>query len=241
MRRMPRFKPIEISLAKVREFQEFLELFPQWTNLKAGDVKAFQWPWAITRVLRHVPRGAAVLDYGAGDCAVAGPLSQLGYRVTAVDPYQGNDGGPTGFERYQAAFPNVQFVPDVLSRSTRLPETQYDAILSVSVVEHVPLAAQADLADAIAHWLKPGGLLIDTVDFTARGKILVDFPFLDEVLRVRGFTDVTAATLAQEALDDPDTYFLSPAAHRSWRGKRSYDDYPYRQATCVNLISRLGK
>ena len=179
-----------------------------------------------------------MLDYGAGDCMVAGPLSQVGYDVTAVDPYAGNDGGPAGFERFQALFPKVRFVPALLAADTDLPHAQYDVILSVSVVEHVPLVGQEALADAIAKWLRPGGLLIDTVDFTARGKILMDFPLLDEVLRVRGFGTLKAADLAEQALDDPDTYFLSPAAHRSWRGQRSYDEYPFRQATCVNLVAR---
>ena len=237
---MHQFTPIELSLATVREYQEALDAFPQWANLRAGDVKSFQWPWAITRVLRHVPKGSTLLEYGAGDCAVAGPLSRLGYRVTAVDPYEGNDGGPKGFERSKAAYPEVEFVAEVLSETSPLPHAQYDAVVSVSVLEHVPIPAHAGLATSIIKWLKPGGLLIDAIDFTVRGKLLMDFPMIDEVLHLRGVT-TRAETLAAQALADPDTYYLSAAAHRSWRGKRPYDEYPFRQVTSVNVVARLDK
>lgn len=230
------FPPSGVSTATVREFQVLAERFPDW-DLADGDVKSFQRPWMVAMVLDLVPRGGKILEYGAGDCAVAGRLSALGYDVWVVDPYDGSGGGPADWAPYARRHPKITFIPERLDPVLDLPR-DFDATCSVSVLEHIPREAQRAVASAIEIFSSRGGYNLEAVDFTVRGRILLDYPLVDEILRVRGIRPC-AARLAHHALSHVDTYYLSPAMHRRWRKSRSFDDYPYRQVTSLNIVRPL--
>lgn len=226
----------QVTIATVREYQEFAARFTDW-DLTNGDVKSFQRPWMVAKLGELVPRGGKILEYGAGDCVVAGRLSALGYDVWVADPYDGSGGGPSDWRAFQRRYPEVHFVPSVLHPDLDLPE-DFDAVCSVSVLEHVPCEEQRKLWEAIERYTRKGGYSLDAVDFSVRGPILVDFPLIDEILRLRS-ANVDASRLAAGALADPDTYYLSPAMHRRWRKARSYSEYPFRQVTSLNIVRRL--
>ncbi len=101
---------------------------------------------------RQVPAPASVLECGAGTGVFASMLAERGYRVTAADCY-GRDDLDTLRHRYrdQPALELVH-VDDVLASDQR-----FDAVISVSVLEHVVRPDEALLA-----WrdhLEPGGIL----------------------------------------------------------------------------------
>ena len=54
-------------------------------------------------------RGALSPEIGAGDPLVADLLARLGYDVVVVDPYDGRDGGPEGFDVLRARYPGLRF------------------------------------------------------------------------------------------------------------------------------------
>lgn len=107
--------------------------------------------WYHRLLLAHAPAGAErVLDVGCG----AGTLARaVAARVRQVD---GIDRSPAMIEAARAAGPaNASFqLADALT--VDVPDGGYDAVLSSSVLHHLPLA---DALPRMARWLKPGGVL----------------------------------------------------------------------------------
>jgi trans-aconitate methyltransferase len=102
-------------------------------------------------LLRHVPqRCQRVLDVGCGIGGFASRLAQRSDQVDAVDRSE-----PMIAEAKRRTPSNVNCVQaDVLIDT--LPATNYDAIVSITALHHMPLeAALPLLADA----LRPGGVL----------------------------------------------------------------------------------
>ncbi|MDQ4145080.1 MAG: methyltransferase domain-containing protein [Actinomycetota bacterium] len=117
-------------------------------------------PYAF-RALAGVGPGARVLDVGATESTLCLSLASLGYQVTAVDPR-----------------PNPLTHPllhVVVGQIDELEEAPFDAVMCVSTIEHIGLAAyeqpgedgRADLAAMrrIRELTKPGGLLVLTVPY----------------------------------------------------------------------------
>ena len=80
-----------------------------WTSFRKspridGDLKNVQRPWAVKAVLANVPPPARLLEIGGGEPIVSGFLSELGYDVTLVDPYDGFGNGPTDYQALRRAF-----------------------------------------------------------------------------------------------------------------------------------------
>ncbi len=122
-----------------------------------GRVGAEQYRLLYRAVRRHVPPGAEVLDWGAGNGHFTYYLSRAGYRATAFSI----SGAP--FESWlpPAGWRSVEGKPE---EPTRLPfETaSFDAVSSVGVLEHVHEAggrAEDSLAE-LTRVLRPGGVFV---------------------------------------------------------------------------------
>src|SRR5256885_2522450 len=127
----------ETSYATVRDYCESLDELPQITAVD-GDLKNVQRPWAVKAILANVPPPARLLEIGGGEPIVSGFLTELGYDVTLVDPYDGFGNGPTEYERYTQQFPHVKIVREYFRPGLAgLAARSFDAILSISVLEHM--------------------------------------------------------------------------------------------------------
>lgn len=173
-----------LTCATVEEFQRLVELFPNW-NLSNGDLKTFQRPWAVSKIQELVPKGSKVVDIGGSACEVADALSKLGYEVWVVDPYDGRGGGTTQLDIFKKRYPKIHFIQDIFHENLDISDSFFDATVSVSVLEHISADSQKILWAEMKRKIKNGGFAIDAIDFTFRGKVLVNIELIDVILSLQ--------------------------------------------------------
>lgn len=228
-------KPI-ISYATVREYNLLKEELPELTPIGV-DLKDFQRPWVVRKILESYSTGK-ILEVGADRCELADYLSKRGFEVWVIDVYDHFGGGAAKFTEVKEKFTNLNIYRGFLHENRTLPSNYFDVIYSCSVLEHTPFDYLKLTLERIRDCLRDGGLSIHAVDFTVAGAILVNYPFIDEILQYYQ-ADLTAEQIAKLALADIDTFFLSPQGHLRWRQsqKKNYDQYPYRKVTSLNIVA----
>ncbi len=89
--------------------------------------------------------------------------------------------------------------------------------------------------------LKPGGTSIHAIDCTIEGVKQNQANSQQFIAAHHRACDVI--DLAQHALADIDTYYLSPQGHLNWRRftKRTYDEYPYRRVTSLGFAATKNR
>jgi hypothetical protein len=231
------------SYATVRDFCESVDELPQITALD-GDLKNVQRPWAAKTILAHVPPPARLLEIGGGEPIVSGFLSELGYDVTLVDPYDGFGNGPTDYERYVAQFPHVKIVREYFRPGLPVfPAHSFDAIFSISVLEHIIPDSLPGCFDAIATFLAPAGTSIHCFDFILQGQgdaydLVHAQKILAEQRRVTGAPgEPPFEELLHRLRADGETFFLSPQGHHHWRGGRAYSAFPFRKVVSLQSVA----
>lgn len=235
--------PPQTSYATVRDFCDSVDNLPEITGLN-GDLKNVQRPWMVKALLGGVPPPARLLEIGGGEPMVSTVLTELGYDVTLVDPYDGLLGdGPTEYERYLAAFPNVRIVRGYFRPGLpELAREQFDGIFSVSVLEHLTPDLSAQCFEAIREFLAPGGYSIHCFDVVLEGarqrlhreraERLLE---LQAALASKPPEDVDA--LLDRVRDDLETFYLSPQGHHQWRGGKAYDEFPFRKVVSLQTVA----
>jgi len=234
------------SYATVEDYCESLDELRLITPVD-GDLKNVQRPWATKALLANVPPPARVLEIGGGEPIVCGFLEELGYDVTLVDPYDGFGNGPTDVERYVEQFPNVKIVREYLRPGLPgLVPGSFDAIFSISVLEHIPADALAVCFNGIAELLAPNGVSIHCFDFIFQGHgDTYDREHAARILDAQsritgGSTEESFAELLERLRADVETFFLSPQGHHHWRGGRTYPEFPFRKVVSLQTIARRG-
>jgi SAM-dependent methyltransferase len=130
-------------------YDRILERHSRW----AGQVRADERARYTAVLLENLPAGAEVLDLG---CGVGLPTTrQLAehFRVTGVD---------LSAEQIAAARQNVPQATFLHADMTDLdfPANRFDAVTAFYSLIHLPRQEQPGLLQAIASWLRPGGLLV---------------------------------------------------------------------------------
>jgi hypothetical protein len=125
-------------------------------------------PYTVSKVCA-LPVGSAVLDFGAMESTLSFSLASLGYQVTALD-----------LMPYPLDHPNVTVVAEQVEGWVG-PERPFDAIVSLSTLEHVGLGGyggqrarpdhDSTVLERMRGWLRTGGLLVLTAPF---GKNTID-------------------------------------------------------------------
>lgn len=215
-----------------------------------GDLKDLQRPAALKIILGLLPVSSKLLEVGAGEPHVAHALSEFGYNVTVVDPYDGSGNGPTQFECYVKKYPKVQIVRDLFTdRLDAFEHGTFDCIYSISVLEHVHQPHLSGLFRGVKHFLKPGGYSLHLIDHVLTGEgeqfhltQLAEILALQSELAAERAAQVAVdlAKVVQTAAHDPDTYYLSAAGHNSWRGATPYANFRYRKVISIHSCKRMG-
>jgi 2-polyprenyl-3-methyl-5-hydroxy-6-metoxy-1,4-benzoquinol methylase len=234
--------PPGTSYATVRDYCESLDELPQVTAMD-GDLKNVQRPWAVKALLANVPPPARILEIGGGQPIVSGFLNELGYEVTLVDPYDGFGNGPTDYQQYVERYPNVKIRREYFRPGMGgLAPGSFNAIFSVSVLEHLPPPALTLCFEAIAEFLSPNGFSIHCFDFILQGigdahDLTVAQAILTEQQKLGGQTAAEPiAQLVEQLRADVETFFLSPQGHHNWRGGQPYAEFPFRKVVSLQTI-----
>ncbi|MCE9649664.1 MAG: class I SAM-dependent methyltransferase [Parvibaculum sp.] len=104
--------------------------------------------------------GRNIAEIGGGDSRILRALAKSNSCVN-VEKFEGNDGGPAT----QIRIPGVTNVLAYLGEnSSELRDNSFDAVFSVSVIEHVPDNALAAFFTDGLRILKPGGLWLHAID-----------------------------------------------------------------------------
>jgi Methyltransferase domain len=238
--------PVGLSYATVRDYCESVDDLRPIAPTD-GDLKNVQRPWAVKTIIGCTPQPARLLEIGGGEPIVSGFLAELGYEVILADPYDGFGNGPTEYENYVTLFPHVRILREYFRPG--LPQFaphSFDCIFSVSVLEHIPAESVSTCFDAIAELLKPGGASIHCFDFIVQGPgEMENRPMAERILseqaRIAGQPGPESLpSLLERMGDDLETFYLSPQGHHQWRGRRAYDEFPFRKVVSLQTIARLG-
>jgi hypothetical protein len=240
----PAPQPSAISYATVRDFCDSADQLSQITP-SDGDLKNVQRPWAVKAILAHIPPPARLLEIGGGEPIVSGFLAELGYEVTLVDPYDGFGNGPTDYERYIENYPHVRILRGYFQPNmTGLDPASFDAIFSISVLEHISENALPKCFDAIDRFLRPSGASIHCFDFIIQGvgeehAMGNARQILAEQQRISGRNDFPSFdALLEQLRSDTETFFLSPQGHHHWRGGQTYENFPFRRVVSIQTIAQ---
>jgi Methyltransferase domain len=233
------------SYATVRDYCESRDELPQITPID-GDLKNVQRPWAVKAILANLPPPARLLEIGGGEPIASGFLSELGYDVTLVDPYDGFGNGPVDYPGYVERFPHVKIVREYLYPG--LPDlipNSFDAIFSISVLEHIPPDSLPSCFDAMAEFLSPEGVSVHCFDFILQGHgdahdLVNAQRILAQQSRLTGAPpdDLSFDELLQRLRADVETFFLSPQGHHHWRGGQAYPAFPFRKVVSLQTVRR---
>ncbi len=219
-----------VSYGSVADLADSRARLP-WLVDSSFDMKSLQRCWALKEILATVEPPGPVLEIGAGEPFVADALQRLGYGVTVVDPYDGTGTGPVELESFRRRYPDLTFVRDRYP-SDRVTERQ-GVVYSISVLEHVPAEAAAELTRAAR---EQGARNVHAIDHVLRGWGAAEHhERLIAVLAGLGIaSDELERTLARLE-DDPEAYFVSAEAHEVWRGQTPYADYPMRRICSIQV------
>ena len=238
----------ELTYGTVRDYCDSSDHISFLAQLQ-GDLKDLQRPAALKTVVGLLHPGSSLLEVGAGEPVVAGVLSDLGYHVTVVDPYDGSGNGPTDFGSYSSKYPNVQLIRACFSDSLReLEPTTYDCVYSISVLEHVHQPGLAALFRGIRRFLRPGGYSAHFIDHVLAGdganfhlRQIAEILTLQSELasEPRGQVTIDLINLLNTLTSDNDTYYLSADGHNRWRGSTSYNSFPFRKVVSLHSCKKF--
>jgi hypothetical protein len=179
-----------------------------------ADLKYYQHLLAWQVLASSLPAGAAVLEIGGGVSPLGRALAGR-FAYTNLDPLAGAGNGPTGLP----ADPPGRLVRAALGEfSSELPDAAFDAVLSVSALEHVPDDPEVwrALAADLARLARPGGFHLHLFDVVATPDGPWTCGFLPYLLARLGRRD--ELTPFADIVADPDWHHLSQAAYeRNWR------------------------
>jgi SAM-dependent methyltransferase len=132
-------------------YDAIAERYAEWTASFASPT--MRW---LERLLELLAPGSDVLELG---CGGGGPASQ---RLAERHRLFGVDISPIQVERARDRVPGARFECADATKLELAP-ANFDAVVSLFMLGHVPRAEQAPLLGSMATWLRDGGYLLATM------------------------------------------------------------------------------
>lgn len=144
------------------DFIRKAEYFDWWDRGLAEktnrSLKNIQDAWVLSELVDG--RGLRLCEVGGGHSRVLRELAKHNACVNA-DKLEGAGNGP----RSVPQIPGVETIPAYLGDfDPRLADASFDAVFSISVLEHVPDDRLADCFADMARILRPGGVMLHAID-----------------------------------------------------------------------------
>lgn len=246
-------KSIEISdFDEIREEVEQLQWLTKEFRVQCGDVRIDStdtighpmrmWEWG--RVLKNFKehfgypfygKEINVLDVGTAVSLIGPALSYLGCRVVECDvdasfqperlklkKFLDNFPPAIGFEWVQAGFGTLK------ERCVPRSKEKYDAVMSISTIEHVETSLEKNAWKEMFDLLKPGGLMIVTMDcfpVAKKGYIYDDVRYTNYDMN-----------LVKERVDELKSYGMKTVGGEDYRYHGIFvDDGSF---SCIHMVKK---
>ena len=157
-----------VNRPESRQIVTEIERLAELSCLEGGwfsqSLRAFEYPFVVFFLRKHLPLGAGILDVGVFRSPFPHYMARMGYKVTAIDINKRLL--PRWCLSKLQLHTNVKYRFANMER-TKFPSGSFDCITSVSVLEHMqdPLCSLRESA----RLLKPGGFLLLTCDMVIPG------------------------------------------------------------------------
>lgn len=115
-------------------------------------------------VMRHLPPGSKILDFGCGACDKTGVLQHLGFQCSACDDLQDDWHKIPGNREQIISFAKKCGIDFKLPEAGKLPfdKSSVDMVMLLDVIEHLHDSPR-DLLNDVLELVRPDGLLFITV------------------------------------------------------------------------------
>ena len=128
-------------------------------ELEESDESYQQYKAWAEEITVHLKQGSSVLDLGCGCGLPTTKLLARKYKVTGVDI------SPVQISRARMLVPDAKFICDDMCEVS-FDKEQFDAVVSLYAIIHVPVEEQPQLLSRVWQWLKPGGFFLLTAGQT---------------------------------------------------------------------------
>jgi ubiquinone/menaquinone biosynthesis C-methylase UbiE len=231
-----------IAYATVSEMKRNIDEGALWADWKLVT-RCWEYGW----VLRHgrFEPGLKCLDAGCGQAPLLGELAARGCEAHGLD-HIASDAAETGYgiprEWIETFAGRIHFHEGDMFHAP-FPDDSFDRVTCLSVLEHVMKPAEPRRHDPclleMRRILKPGGLLIATVDFFLSPEVM-SYDYRDDV-RLLGMEllDPTSRLVTRaDILADEDAYVVPPAEYLKFGYGKGWNLRQYHRLTSVGYILR---
>jgi ubiquinone/menaquinone biosynthesis C-methylase UbiE len=158
------------SAPRVRSTTDADDVIQQYLQVCRWPFRQLEYSFALSALFKHLKPGNSYLDAGCGCTPLAHAVAARSVRAHACDR------DPDVIDDLQRLAPNelygsaVSYTVQDLT-SVGYPDGTFDAISCISVLEHIPPPHDQRALTELLRILKPGGILVLTVDFAPASAI----------------------------------------------------------------------
>jgi SAM-dependent methyltransferase len=232
-----------IDYARVSEMVRYVKEKRLWADWRNGT-RCWEYPWVLEN--GGFERGMKCLDAGCGRSPLPIYLHQIGCEAHGLDYLQGE----------MCNYPDTYgLAPDWVKRWTGkvhyhhgtmlaapFPDNSFDRITCISVLEHILAPDQPHAhypcLEELRRILKPGGLLIVTVDYFVNPDVTPGYDYRDDIAFVAmpPFRPNSRLWTREEITMDEDAFFIPPHMYLEMGYGQGFNRKIYHRLTSVGYI-----